>query len=34
MNTIEINTANIRITENCYLYDTGSVEHVEVDIAE
>lgn len=32
MNTIQINSANIRIIENCYLYDTWDVEHVDVDI--
>jgi Fe-S cluster assembly scaffold protein SufB len=34
MNTIQINDANIRINESCYLYDTGTVERVEIDIAE
>ncbi len=32
MKTIEINNANIRITENCYLYDVGSIENVDIDI--
>ena len=34
MNTIQINNANIRINESCYLYDTGLVERAEIDIAE
>ncbi len=33
MNIIEINNANIRINESCYIYDIGSVEHVDIDIA-
>lgn len=33
MKTIEINNANIRITENCYIYDIGSIGHVDIDIA-
>lgn len=34
MKTIEIYNANIRINESCYVYDTGSVEHVDIDIAD
>lgn len=34
MKTLQINNANIRIIENCYIYDSWSVEHVEIDIAE
>lgn len=34
MKTIEINNANIRIKENCYIFDTGSVECVDIDIVD
>ncbi len=34
MNTIHIDTENIRVQESCYLFDTGSIERVKIDIGE
>lgn len=32
MKTINISNANIRIYEDCHIFDDGSIEHVEIDI--
>lgn len=34
MKTIEITSANIRINENCYIYDSGVVDRVDIVIGE
>jgi len=33
MKIINISNTNIRINENCYLYDDGAVEHVDIVIS-
>lgn len=34
MQTIEITSANIRINENCHIYDRGLIDHVDILIGE